>query len=125
MQVKATITEDLRYDYLWFDKGEEIYGVARGYGQDFITVELYDDSMGTEENGWAHRIRNIRVKVEPGSIKRLLCHYNDEYCSKEIVPVGTHHGFLCTACKAENDSTIEERLDTGYHAMDYMQDWLD
>ena len=98
MQVKAILDENLRYDYLWFDKGEEIYGVARSYNQDTITVELYEDSHATEDNDWEPIITNIKVKVLKGSIERLRCYYNDEFCSKEIVPVDSHHEFLCTAC---------------------------
>lgn len=122
MQVKAILNEPLNYDYLFGEIGDEVYGVARSYGQDFITTKLYDDSNASEENEWEPTVRLIKIKVVKGSIKRLRCYYDDEYCSKEIVEVSTHHHFLCTACRKENDSMPEERLDTGYHAMDYLQD---
>lgn len=118
MLVEATITKDLDYDYLCASKGEVISGRARSYKQDFITVEIYDDSDAIpEQDDWVGKFIDVRVPIEVGSIKRLYCGCG-AVANREV-----NCEPFCKDCEYEAPERFD--LDTGYHAMDYMRDWDD
>jgi hypothetical protein len=84
MFVKAISEQEIIGDYIHIEIGDEVWGNARSYSQDFITfTEIYDNPNYTEskidENGNPEYIddmfnyRKIKVKVEANTIKRLYC----------------------------------------------------
>lgn len=131
MLVKAIAEESLSLgEDFYCDKGDEIYGVCRSYNQDTVTVEYFIFDCKNKKCNMEEcfsdcgTTKQKKVKIKQGSIERIYCYYNEEGCKgKTIVPSYTHHQFLCTSCKAEEDYIHYERLDTGYHVMDYMRDW--
>lgn len=116
MLVEAKITVPLDYDYFSAEVGELVIGNARSYKQNFITIEYYDDSKATEDNEWIGVTKTTRVPVEVGSIVRLYCGCGEIAVRYDCEP-------LCNEC--EYEAPEDHRLDTGYHAMDYMRDWDD
>ena len=131
MFVKAIADESLSLgEDFCCDKGDEIYGICRSYDQNTITVNyfLFDckNKGCTEQECFfdCGTTKQKKVKIKQDSIERIHCYYNEDGCKgQRIVPVHTHHNFLCISCKKEEDSIPDEILDTGYHAMDYMRDW--
>lgn len=130
MFVKAISEQEVIGDYILIEVGDEVWGNVRSYNQEFITIEeMYDNKNYIEgkidENGWPENVddyfkyRNIRLKIKKGSIERLYCDCGNfatrEYASQ----------LLCNDCEYEDPQPHYERLDTGYHAMDYMRDWDD
>lgn len=130
MFVKAISEQEVIGDYIHIEVGDEVWGNVRSYNQEFITIEeMYDNKNYIEgkidENGCPENIddyfkyRNIRLKIKKGSIERLYCGCN-EFATHE-----DRSEAFCNDCKYEDPQPHYERLDTGYHAMDYMRDWDD
>lgn len=60
-------------------------------------------------------------KYLTGHNRNIRCYYDDELCEGEVSQVGSFKKYLCDKCRKEDDSVCDEPLDTGHHAMDYLE----
>lgn len=115
MFVKAISEQEIINDYIHIEIGDEVWGNARSYNQDFINFEeMYDNKKYIEgeidENGFPKNIddmfkyRNIKVKVKIGSIERLYCacgeiaireESSESFCSNCEYEKPEDHSYLC------------------------------
>lgn len=106
MFVQAISEQEIIGDYIHIEIGDEVWGKARSYSQDFITIEeMYDNKNYIEgkvdENGCPENIddmfkyRNIRLKIKTKSISRLYCGCGEIATREETSEA------LCSNCEYE------------------------
>jgi len=104
--------------------GQDIFGNAKSYNQKFIWIETYvkiKEVSNDEE--YPYETKVVKCKIKEGSIEKIFCYYDDEYCSKDVTPTNTHHKYLCGSCLREYNSCSDEELPQNGNVMDYMRDW--
>lgn len=123
MFVEAIINETIDRDYFYVEKGEKITGNVRSYNQDFMVLEEMHDNPdfigeANEDNYDDLFIyTKTRIIIKKGSVKKVYCGCNKP-AIREI-----NNEYLCADCDYEEPHF--ERLDNGYHAMDYLRDFDD